>query len=60
MSDAKPSPNEIKNHFINVNNSNGTMGRSVSSARFQIARVSHPDIIAAASIGKAISIPSGV
>ncbi|CAF1021877.1 unnamed protein product [Rotaria sordida] len=56
MSNVNSSQNEIINNTI----SNGTtvgMGRSVSSARFQIAKVSNNDTNTESSLDKTISIP---
>jgi hypothetical protein len=58
MSNANNSQHEI---ITNNNNSIDTsvgMGRSVSSARFQIARVNNNNTNTEPSLGKAISIPS--
>jgi hypothetical protein len=51
----------IENEITTNTNSNGTnaeMGRSASSARFQIARVSDNDTNTETSLNKAISIPN--
>jgi mannitol/fructose-specific phosphotransferase system IIA component len=53
MSNANNSHNEI----TTINNTNAGMGRSASSARFQIAKVSNNDTNSGTSLGKAISIP---
>jgi hypothetical protein len=55
--------NNYENVIITNTNSNSTsvgMGRSVSSARFQIAKVSDNDTKTEISLGKAISIPNGM
>ncbi|CAF2861873.1 unnamed protein product [Rotaria sp. Silwood2] len=56
MSNVNNSQNEIINNTINNETSIG-IGRSVSSARFQIAKVSNNDAHIENSLGKAISIP---
>ena len=53
------SQNEISNNAT-VNDTNSGMGRSVSSARFQVAKVSNNNTNTASSLGKAISIPTSM
>ncbi|CAF4312398.1 unnamed protein product, partial [Rotaria magnacalcarata] len=53
------SQNEIPSDAT-VNDTNSGMGRSVSSARFQIAKVPNNDTNAENSLGKAISIPNSL
>lgn len=56
MSSTNNSTNELPTNPTNHNNNNG-MGRSVSSARFQIAKVSDTDANTETSLGKTASIP---
>lgn len=56
MSNTNNSENEIIKNTNCISASVG-MGRSFSSARFQIAKVSDSDTNAEPSLGKAISIP---
>ena len=59
MSNANISHNEITTH-TNSNSTSIGMGRSASSARFQIAKVSNNDSMNERSLGKAISIPNSM
>ena len=59
MSNANSSQNEITTNTIS-NNTNVGMGRSVSSARFQIAKVCNNNTNTETSLGKAISIPNSM
>ncbi|CAF1118554.1 unnamed protein product [Adineta ricciae] len=59
MSDANHFQNEITTS-TNSNDANAGMGRSVSSARFQIAKVSDNDTNGQESLGKATSIPNSL
>jgi len=56
MYNANKSENEITAN-TNINSTSVGMGRSVSSARFQIAKVSNNGTYTEPSLGKAISIP---
>ena len=56
MSNANLSTNELSTNTNNPN-TNGGMGRSVSSARFQIAKVSDTDGNTETSLDKTASIP---
>jgi hypothetical protein len=56
MSNANNSGNEITAN-TNSNSTSAGMGRSVSSARFQIAKVFNNGTNTETSLGKAISIP---
>jgi len=56
MSNANNSVNEITAN-TNSNSTSAGMGRSVSSARFQIAKVFNNGTNTETSLGKAISIP---
>ncbi|CAF3821224.1 unnamed protein product [Adineta steineri] len=60
MSNANTSHNEITTEINSNNNTNAGMGRSVSSARFQVAKVSSNDSNTDTSLGKAISIPNSL
>ncbi|CAF1237165.1 unnamed protein product [Adineta steineri] len=60
MSNANTSHNEITTEINSNNNTNAGMGRSVSSARFQVAKVSSTDSNTDTSLGKAISIPNSL
>lgn len=60
MSNSEHCPNEFsQNNHLQTNGPTNPLGRSVSSARFQIARVSPPETHHEASLNKAISIPAG-
>ncbi len=59
MSNANNSGNEITAN-TKSNSTSAGMGRSVSSARFQIAKVSNNDTNTGTSLGKAISIPNSM
>lgn len=59
MSNANSSHNEITKNCT-INSTSANIGRSASSARFQIAKVSNNDTNPGASIGKAISIPNSM
>ena len=56
MSNENNARNESTNNIISYN-TNISIGRSVSSARFQIAKVSNSDTNIGKSLGKPISIP---
>lgn len=57
MSDPNTCENEIIK-AIRMSETNFGIGRSVSSARFQIAKVSNDDKSMETSLGKAVSIPN--
>ena len=59
MSNANTSQHAITTN-TNINSTNAGMGRSVSSARFQIAKVSNNGTLTETSLGKAISIPNSM
>jgi hypothetical protein len=59
MSNTNNSQHEITIN-TKTNSTNGGMGRSVSSARFQIAKVSNDNTNTEPSLGKAISIPNSM
>ena len=55
MSSTETAHNDIQDRNVTP----VAMGRSASSARFQIAKVSNSEHRQEASLGKAVSIPSG-